>query len=56
MENKPEQSIPYTDPHIITTEDLKYAYYRGYVDGLRRALLEINKEEAKDGKNSTSDL
>ena len=50
------EKIPYTDPHIITTEDLEYAYYRGYVDGLKRALSEISKEEAKDGKNSTSDL
>lgn len=27
-----EQSIPYVETHIITTEDLKYAYYRGKHD------------------------
>ena len=58
MENKPEQSIPYTETHIITKEDLMQAYYEGYMAGLRRSLYKhINiKREAKDGKNSTSDL
>lgn len=53
---KPEQSIPYTETHIITKEDLIHAYYEGYLDGIRRSLFKFTTEEAKDGKNSTSDL
>lgn len=30
-----KQSIPYTETHIITVEDLKQAYYKGYLDGIK---------------------
>lgn len=26
-------NLPYTDPHIITDDDLKYAYKRGLIEG-----------------------
>ena len=53
---KPEESIPFTDTHIITKEDLIYAYYKGYLDGIKRSLFKFTTEEVKDGKNSTPDL
>lgn len=55
MENiKPEQSIPYTETHIITIEDLKRAYNRGYMDGIKRSLFKFTGEEVKDGTQSKS--
>lgn len=53
---KSEQSIPYTETHIITKEDLMHAYYEGYLDGIRRSLFKFTTKEVKDGKNSTPDL
>lgn len=52
---KNEQPIPHTETHIITVEDLKRAYYRGYIDGIKRSLFKFTKE-AKDAKTSTPDL
>ena len=53
---KPERSIPYTETHIITKDDLMHAYYEGYLDGLRRSLFKFTTEGAKDGKESTSNI
>lgn len=32
---KNKQSIPYTETHIITVDDLMYAYYRGGQDSMK---------------------
>ena len=37
---KNEQSIPHTETHIITTEDLLYAYHRGCMDDSKN-LMEL---------------
>ena len=53
MKKEEKQPIPYTETHIITTEDLKRAYYLGYMDGIKRSLFRFT--EAEDLKLTNSE-
>lgn len=35
------QSIPYTETHRVTAEDVKLAYNRGYMEGMKRGRLDL---------------
>lgn len=34
-----ERPIPYTETHRVTAEDLKLAYNRGYMEGMKRGMI-----------------
>lgn len=46
-----DQYIPYTETHIITTDDLKYAYYKGK-NNMSEEMKLINNKENKMSRSN----